>query len=279
MINSNGNLVPSSDTGLSFFNRGFSYGDALFETVKAVGDKLLFWEDHYFRLMASMRLLRMEIPMTYTPEYFVDQCLRLIQAQDERSPAWRLRLTVYRDSGGRYTPDHNQVAFVIGCQPLSQDRFSDEVTSYTVDLYKDHYVQAGMLPNLKTNNKILNVLGSIFAKENDLDNCILVNDNKEVVEALQSNLFLIFGNEIHTPPLSSGCLNGIIRKQIINMANNLHLTLKETEINPFDLQKADELWLTNSIQGIRAVTNYRRKAYKSQIYKQAVGLLNSRTLV
>ena len=279
MINSNGNLVPSSDTGLSFFNRGFSYGDALFETVKAVGDKLLFWEDHYFRLMASMRLLRMEIPMTYTPEYFVDQCLRLIQAQDERSPAWRLRLTVYRDSGGRYTPDHNQVAFVIGCEPLSQDRFSDEVTSYTVDLYKDHYVQAGMLPNLKTNNKILNVLGSIFAKENDLDNCILVNDNKEVVEALQSNLFLIFGNEIHTPPLSSGCLNGIIRKQIINMANNLHLTLKETEINPFDLQKADELWLTNSIQGIRAVTNYRRKAYKSQIYKQAVGLLNSRTLV
>jgi branched-chain amino acid aminotransferase len=279
MINSNGNLVPSSDTGLSFFNRGFSYGDALFETVKAVGDKLLFWEDHYFRLMASMRLLRMEIPMTYTPEYFVDQCLRLIQAQDERSPAWRLRLTVYRDSGGRYTPDHNQVAFVIGCEPLSQDRFSDEVTSYTVDLYKDHYVQAGMLPNLKTNNKILNVLGSIFAKENDLDNCILVNDNKEVVEALQSNLFLIFGNEIHTPPLLSGCLNGIIRKQIINMANDLHLTLKETEINPFDLQKADELWLTNSIQGIRAVTNYRRKAYQSQIYKQAVGLLNSRTLV
>ena len=279
MINSNGNLVPSSDTGLSFFNRGFSYGDALFETVKAVGDKLLFWEDHYFRLMASMRLLRMEIPMTYTPEYFVDQCLRLIQAQDERSPACRLRLTVYRDSGGRYTPDHNQVAFVIGCEPLSQDLFSDEVTSYTVDLYKDHYVQAGMLPNLKTNNKILNVLGSIFAKENDLDNCILVNDNKEVVEALQSNLFLIFGNEIHTPPLSSGCLNGVIRKQIINMANDLHLTLKETEINPFDLQKADELWLTNSIQGIRAVTNYRRKAYQSQIYKQAVGLLNSRTLV
>ena len=104
MINSNGNLVPSSDAGLSFFNRGFSYGDALFETVKAVGNKLLFWEDHYFRLMASMRLLRMEIPMTFTPEYFVDQCMQLIQAQDVRSPAWRLRLTVFRDSSGRYTP-------------------------------------------------------------------------------------------------------------------------------------------------------------------------------
>ena len=279
MINSNGNLIPSSDAGVSFFNRGFSYGDALFETVKAVGDKLLFWEDHYFRLMASMRLLRMEIPMTFTPEYFVDQCVQLIQAQEVTSPAWRLRLTVFRDSGGRYTPDHNQVAYVIGCEPLSQDRFSDEVTSYTVDLYKDHYVQAGMLPNLKTNNKILNVLGSIFAKENDLDNCILVNDNKEVVEALQSNLFLLFGQEIHTPPLTSGCLDGIIRKQIIRLSKDLNLTLKETAINPFDLQKADELWLTNSIQGIRAVTNYRRKTYQSLIYKQAVGLLNSRTLV
>jgi branched-chain amino acid aminotransferase len=274
MINSNGNLVPSSDAGLSFFNRGFSYGDALFDTVKAVGDKLLFWEDHYFRLMASMRLLRMEIPMTFTPEYFVDQCMQLIQAQEVRSPAWRLRLTVFRDSGGRYTPDQNGVAFVIGCEPFSQNRFLDDVTKYTVDLYKDHYVQAGMLPNLKTNNKILNVLGSIFAKENDLDNCILVNDNKEVVEALQSNLFLLFGQEIHTPPLTSGCLDGIIRKQIIRMANDLGLTIKETPINPFYLQKADELWLSNSIQGIRAVTNYRRKTYQSQIYPKAVAQLN-----
>ena len=250
MINSNGNLVPSSDAGLSFFNRGFSYGDALFETVKAVGDKLLFWEDHYFRLMASMRLLRMEIPMTFTPEYFFDQCMQLIQAQEVNSPAWRLRLTVFRDSGGRYNPDHNRVAFVICCEPLSQDFFLDQVTKYKVDLYKDHYIQAGMLPNLKTNNKILNIIGSIFAKENDLDNCILVNDNKEVVEALQSNLFLLFGQEIHTPPLTSGCLDGIIRKQIIRMAKELDLTLKERVINPFDLQKADELWLTNTIQAV-----------------------------
>ena len=274
MINSNGNLVPSSDAGLSFFNRGFSYGDALFETVKAVGNKLLFWEDHYFRLMASMRLLRMEVPMTFTPEYFVDQCVQLIQEQEVNSPAWRLRLIVFRDSGGRYTPDHNRVAFVIGCEPLPQDRFLDEVVNYRVDLYKDHYVQAGMLPNLKTNNKILNVLGSIFAKENDLDNCILVNDNKEVVEALQSNLFLLFGQEIHTPPLTSGCLDGIIRKQIIRLSKDLNLTLKETAINPFDLQKADELWLSNSIQGIRAVTNYRRKTYQSHLYPEAVALLN-----
>ena len=102
----------------------------------------------------------------------------------------------------------------------------------------------------------------------------MVNDNKEVVEALQSNLFLLFGQEIHTPPLTSGCLDGIIRKQIIRMAKDLDLILKETAINPFDLQKADELWLSNSIQGIRAVTNYRRKTYQSQIYSKAVNLLN-----
>ena len=277
MINSNGNLVSYNDPSLSFFNRGFSYGDALFETVKVVGDKLLFWEDHYFRLMASMRLLRMEIPMTFTPEYFVVQCMQLIHAQEVRSQSWRIRLTIYRDCDGQYTPKNNQVAFVIGCEPLYQDYYLDEVTKYTVDLYKDHYVQAGMLSNLKTNNKILNVLGSIFAKENDLDNCILVNDSKQVVEALQSNLFLLFGQEIHTPPLTSGCLDGIIRKQIIRMAKDLDLTIKETLINPFDLQKADELWLSNSIQGIRAVTNYRRKTYQYQIYPKAVALLNKMT--
>jgi branched-chain amino acid aminotransferase len=85
---------------------------------------------------------------------------------------------------------------------------------------------------------------------------------------------LLFGQEIHTPPLTSGCLDGIIRKQIIRLSKDLNLTLKETAINPFDLQKADELWLSNSIQGIRAVTNYRRKTYQSQLYPEAVALLN-----
>ncbi len=279
MVNFNGNLVQPSESVLPFFNRGFSYGDAVFETVKAVGDKLIFWEDHYFRLMASMRLLRMEIPMTFTPEYFVDQCNNLIESQPASAAAWRLRLTCYRDSAGRYTPVENKVSYVISCEPLEQSIFSSKVPNYRVDLYKDHYVQLAMLSNLKTNNKILNVLASIFAKENDLDNCILVNDNKEVVEALQSNIFLLFGNEIHTPPLTSGCLDGIIRKQLIRMANDLDISCIETKVNPFDLQKADELWLTNSIQGIRAVTNYRRKEYQSKKYEQAVGLLNEKALV
>ena len=207
MVNFNGNLLQPFESVLPFFNRGFSYGDAVFETVKAVDSKLIFWEDHYFRLMASMRLLRMEIPMTFTPEYFVDQCNRLIESQTVSSAAWRLRITCFRDSTGRYTPDENKVSFVIACEPLEQPNFSSEVPHYRVDLYKDHYVQPAMLSNIKTNNKILNVLASIFAKENDLDNCILVNDNKEVVEALQSNIFLLFGNEIHTPPLTSGCLD------------------------------------------------------------------------
>jgi len=279
MVNFNGNLVQPSESVLPFFNRGFSYGDAVFETVKAVGDKLIFWEDHYFRLMASMRLLRMEIPMTFTPEYFVDQCNNLIESQPASAAAWRLRLTCYRDSAGRYTPVENKVSYVISCEPLEQSIFSSKVPNYRVDLYKDHYVQLAMLSNLKTNNKILNVLASIFAKENDLDNCILVNDNKEVVEALQSNIFLLFGNEIHTPPLTSGCLDGIIRKQLIRMANDLDISCIETKVNPFDLQKADELWLTNSIQGIRAVTNYRRKEYQSKKYEQAVRLLNEKALV
>ena len=279
MVNFNGNLVQPSEPVLPFFNRGYSYGDAVFETVKAVDGKLIFWEDHYFRLMASMRLLRMEIPMAFTPEYFVEQCNRLIESQSVSSAAWRLRLTCYRDSDGLYTPNENKVSFVVSCEPLKQSSFLNEVIKYRVDLYKDHYVQPAILSNLKTNNKILNVLASIYAKENDLDNCILVNDNKEVVEAPQSNIFLLFGNEIHTPPLASGCLDGIIRKQIIRMANELDFSCKETKVNPFDLQKADELWLTNSIQGIRAVTNYRRKEYQSKKYAKAVSLLNIKALV
>ena len=275
MVNFNGNLVSTEDTGLSFFNRGFSYGDAVFETLKAVDGRVIFWEDHYFRLMASMRLLRMNIPLTYTPEYFSNEFKRLIQAQPSTSSTWRIRLTVFRNSTGFYTPLHNEVAFVLHCELLTEANYPQQKEKYVVDLFKDHYVQPALLSNLKTNNKILNVLGSIFAKENDLDNCILINDKKEVVEALQSNIFLLFDNELHTPPLSSGCLDGIVRKQLIRLSKELGLEVKERGITPFELQKANEIWLTSTIGGIQGVTNYRRKEYKVDKIKQALALLNT----
>ena len=111
---------------------------------------------------------------------------------------------------------------------------------------------------------MLQITGSIFADENGYDNCLVLNDEKNVVEALQSNLFMKTGNLVVTPPVSDGCLNGIMRKQIIELLKKMEgIELKEVSISPFDLQKADELFVTNVIQGIQPITKYRKKEFKT----------------
>src|SRR6056300_1183974 len=106
MINFNGDILESSKK-LSLENRGFAYGDALFETIKVSHSKVLFLEDHYFRLMASMRIMRMEIPMNFTMEYMEEQMLMTIEANGFSKSAARAKLTVFRDSDGLYTPNSN----------------------------------------------------------------------------------------------------------------------------------------------------------------------------
>src|SRR5690606_3609901 len=147
--------------------------------------------------------------------------------------------------------------------------------SFEVDLYRDFHVPAHLLSTLKTNNRMINVTGSVFAHENQLDSCLLVNESKNVVEGLSGNIFMLMGNKLITPPLSEGCLNGIMRGQILQLAKKIdHLEVVEEPISPFDLQKADELFLTNVIVGIQPITRYRKKEYARQLSRELVQALN-----
>jgi branched-chain amino acid aminotransferase len=142
-------------------------------------------------------------------------------------------------------------------------------------LYKDFYVTKHLLSSIKTTNRLINVTGSIYASENGLDNCILLNDSKNVVEALQGNIFMLKGKVLITPPVSEGCLNGVMRKQILKIAQKLEgIEVVEEIISPFDIQKADELFVTNVIKGIQPITKYRKKEFSIEISKVLVARLN-----
>jgi branched-chain amino acid aminotransferase len=264
MINFNGSIV-SHDSSLLAQNRAFLFGDAVFETVKIVNSKILFLEDHYFRLMSSMRVVRMEIPMNFTMEYLEEQILTLATAKGVAVSA-RARITVYRNDGGYYLPQVNTVSFLINAEIQENTLYAMDHDEYVVDLYTDFYIPRQLLSSIKTTNKILNTTGSIFANENGLDNCLLLNDSKNVVEALQGNIFMLKDNILFTPPVSEGCLNGVMRKQILALARKLDtIEVMEQIISPFDLQKADELFITNVIKGIQPITKYRKKEFTSNV--------------
>ncbi|MFB9077154.1 aminotransferase class IV [Flavobacterium procerum] len=273
MINFNGNITSGEDNILTQ-NRAFLFGDGVFETVKIVNSKILYLEDHYFRLMASMRVVRMEIPMNFTMEYLEEQILKLINESNLAISA-RARITVFRNDGGLYLPKTNEVSFLITASAQENSLYEINKSEYEVDLYKDFYVTKQLLSSIKTTNKMINVTGSIFAHENGLANCLLLNDSKNIVEGLQGNIFMLSGKKLVTPPVSEGCLNGIMRKQILATAKKIEgIEIAEEIISPFDLQKADELFLTNVIMGIQPITKYRKKEFTSNLAHLLVQKLN-----
>ena len=274
MINYNENYINKS--GSDLLNRGFLYGDSVFESIRIVNNKIIFWEDHYMRLMSSMRIIRIEIPQSYTPDFFKVQITNTFSKVNS-SFTGRVRLTIFRDGGGFYAPELSSPSFIVNCSVIDSEEFYLKDSEFKVDLFKDYYIQNDLLSNLKTNNKLINVLAGIYANENNLDNCILLNNKKNVTEFLNGNLFIVRGNKIITPNLDSGCLKGIMRKKIIEYIKLIpEFSIEETVISPFDLLSANEIWLTNSISGIITVTNYRNKSFSNDVAKIFIDFLNKK---
>ena len=129
MVNCNGNIQENSAI-LIDSNRGFLFGDSVFETIKVLDNKVLFLEDHYFRLMASMRICRMEIPMNFTMEYFESQILNLIATFSD-SNSYRVRFSVYRDSDGFYLPKSRNVQFIVAASALNSELYAIGKDTYS----------------------------------------------------------------------------------------------------------------------------------------------------
>ncbi len=275
MINLDGNIVKEENAKISVLNRGFAYGDSVFETIRVINSKIMFWEDHYFRLMASMRIMRMEIPASFSPEFLEQEIKDIIEANKMENSPVRIRFSVYRLQGGYYTPATREIGYIISTEVLESPFYLLNEDTYEIELFKDHYVNSGLLSTIKSNNRAVNVLGSIYARENGYHNCLLLNEKKSVVEALNGNIFLVKGNTVKTPPINDGVLNGIIRKQLINILKKSDYELEETSISPFELQKADELFISNVAMGIQPVTKYRKKEFQNIVAKDLLSKLNT----
>ena len=275
MVNLNGNLLENQKAKIPYDNRGLNYGDAVFETLRFSGGKIFFWEDHYFRLMASMRILRMEIPMNFTMEFLGEEILKTINSSKTEETSFRVKLLVWRKTGGKYIPNTNEIEYSISVEKLETPFYVLNEIACEVELFKDHYITSGLLSTLKSNNRLVNILGSIFAQENGYQNCLLLNENRLVVEALNGNIFLVSGSTVKTPPLADGCLNGITRKQLIAIIKTISdISFVEDSVSPFELQKADEIFITNVVHGIVPITKYRKKEFGYNLAKAFLPKLN-----
>lgn len=275
MFNFNGGLLEDNSSFLNEKNRGVQFGDAVYEELRVINGEIIYLEDHYLRLMSSMRILRMEIPMNFTMEFMETEILKIFSENDLKQ-AKRVKFTVYRNSQHNFFESDNSISYFIVSDTLNNHFFVLSEDNYEVELFKDFYKNSSMLSNLDTNNKILNVLGAIYARENDYQDCLLLNERKQVIEALNGNIFIVKENKIKTPPVTDGCTNGVLRKKLIELLSKLDgFDFLEDSISPFELQKADELFIVNTIDGIVPITKYRKKAFVNTVAKNLIGKLNA----
>jgi len=271
-INYNGFLYMDDEKVFNVKNRAFKYGDALFESIRIIDGEPCYLEDHFIRLKKGMTVLKMRSANISFNE-LKDQIAKLIE-KNHINLGGRIRLTVFRSGNGLYTPENEGKSYVIEAAPYKDNNYLLNDKGLNIDVYNELRRHRNILSQIKTTNNIPHVLAGIYKKENDLDDCIILNDQGRIVEALSSNIFLYKNNNLYTPSLDEGCMDGIMRKQVLSAAKQMNINVFEGMLNGSMLLQADEMFLTNAIKGIQWVVSYRQKRYFNKATKEVLLNLN-----
>ncbi len=275
-VNHNGTYFPADGPVLPMNNRAFHFGDGLFETIRVVKGRACFLDAHWARLTEGLRALRIDMPEGLG----LDRLRQAIGELLERNglQAARCRLTVYRDSPGYYRPAHNKGAYALELFTVEHGNFILNDRGFTVDLYPVMRKPVNMLSVHKALGAQLNVMASLWSIEQHLDNCLLQNDRGNIIESSSGNLFIVSNGVLYTPPLSDGCIGGIMRMQVINIALENKIKVYESSLNPQNLLVADELFFTNAATGVQWVGTYRTKRYGHRMALRLQDLLVEKVL-
>ena len=260
MVNINGKFLPKEEAFISLFNTSILTGDFIFENIIVSKENVFFYEDHYFNLLSSMRILKMKIPMSFTPEYFESQLRELYVNSGFISATKLMRIMISNSQTNAASIDLvNHYICTVG--DIDYSNFSTE--KHTLDVFKDYFKNLGLLSNLNTNNQLINRIGSRYCIENDFNDCVILNNSKTISETLNGNIFLLVNDKILTPPLKDGCNNNVIRSKIIDIINNdiEGFSLIEQSLSVYDIQKSDELFISNITFGIQSIGKFRKKDF------------------
>lgn len=249
----NGFLMEKGEKLYTSANRAFKYGDGVFETIKIFEGEILNWDEHYARLQKGLKVLKID-DSEFPKQKWEDELKKVVYKNYYKYA--KLRLTVYRDSPGLYTPMTNKLGYLIEGVRYSLADFSKAIVHKNVGVYEELNKSIDIVSNCKTISALVYVLASIYKKEQGLDDVIVLNSNGKVCESSNSNVFIVKDGEVYTTPLSSGCVEGVMRSVVINRCQLKNINIIEEELTLEHLKNSDELFLTNAIAGIQSVESF-----------------------
>lgn len=253
-------------------NRGYRYGDGLFETMKMVEGNIALINFHFERLFAGLLMLKFEIPGLFTAEKLQKEIMQLCRKNECENLA-RIRLSIFRGNGGLYDDD-KLLQYIIECWPLNQSVTQLNENGLVIDIYPAARKSCDQFSNLKSANSLPYSMAAQFAKENKLNDCLILNTVGNIVDSTVANIFIIKEGMLITPELDEGCINGVMRRYLLEKFRTSDIIFKESKLDINDLKTADEVFLTNAINGIRWVKQFKNIIYTNnhtaRIYNQFV---------
>lgn len=276
-INYNGEILPAGQPVLTIANRAFRYGDGLFESMRYLRGKLRFAELHAERLQRGMAALKLEGYSKMNANFLTKKVDELLRRNSYGQNA-RVRLTVYRDSDGLYSPAGNQFGYTIEMSKSDESSYINMAKGLIVDVFDEVTKPVNSLSNHKTCNSLVYVMGGIYRKQKSLDEVFILNNNGFLCEAMSANVFVVFKNKIYTPALSEGCIAGVMRTVVMLLAKENEMEVIEAQINPDILNQAEEVFLTNASRGIQWVMGFNSKRYFNEVSNFLLEKLNDSVL-
>ena len=268
----NGEFRKTSEPCLSAQNRAFRFGDGLHENMHAFATELQFPSYHLERLFRNMRLLSLEIPAYFTADTFRQLTVQLLNKNRIFGGAG-IRLSVYRDTPENLIPDGGRILFTIESRKLEHDHYVLNDRGLAVDLCTGYIKSTGPLSAVREAHSLFYLVAGLEGRKRNLDSVLLLNEAGRLVETQDSNIFLVSGNAIFTPGISQGCIPGIMRRVVLELAGDAGYRINDqSSLTPAALDDAEELFLANAVDGIRWVVAYRDRRY----YKKVARILNEK---
>lgn len=266
-LNYNGKLHPENSLIASADNRALRYGDGLFETIMYKNGEFILLDEHLGRLWEGIQLLQFECPKLFTKNYIITELQNLMDKN--KLTTARVRLTIIRGNGGLYDAINHQPNFIIQGWPITKVHDQLNINGLQICIYREARKICDALSNIKHNNYLPYLMGALFAKKNKCNDAVILNQHLRICESTIANIFIIKDQVIYTPSLAEGCVNGIIRQNLLTQLPALGFKIKEIEINEEMLMNAEEIFLSNSIYNIRWVASANDKIYSNH-YTQKI---------
>lgn len=259
----NGKILRAEDPVLLASNRGYRYGDALFETMKVASKNILLETYHFERLFAGLQLLQFEMPKLLTREKLCKEVLLLAEKNNCGNLA-RIRLSVFRGNGGVYDEERTP-QYLIECWPLNESLNRLNENGLVIDVFPAARKSCDSFSHLKSANYLPYTMAAIYAKANKLNDCLVLNTDGNIADGTIANIFLIKEGVIITPGPDQGCVNGVMRRHLLEKMKDAGYSIQENPVSVSTLEEADEVFLTNAISGIRWVKQFREKVYSNNL--------------